>query len=122
MLALVVQPGVEFDHHKVVDYRPDEARSLSAFIEAQPQFVFEAHSTDYQRAEALAALVRDHFAILKVGPGATFAFRETLWGLAAIEQELLRKEPVPDLRKIVVGVMRADPAYWRGHYATDSEA
>ena len=121
VLALVVQPGVEFDHHKVIDYRPDEARSLSAFIEAQPQFVFEAHSTDYQRAEALAALVRDHFAILKVGPGATFAFRETLWGLAAIEQELLRKEPVPDLRKIVVGVMRADPAYWRGHYATDSE-
>ena len=121
VLALVVQPGVEFDHHKVIDYRPDEARGLSAFIDAQPQFVFEAHSTDYQRAEALGSLVRDHFAILKVGPGATFALRETLWGLAAIEQELLRKEPQPDLRKVVVGVMRADPVYWRGHYAAESE-
>ena len=30
--------------------------------------VFEAHSTDYQSRSALAALVRDHFAILKVGP------------------------------------------------------
>ena len=31
--------------------------------------VFEAHSTDYQPAAALEALVRDGFAILKVGPG-----------------------------------------------------
>ncbi len=32
IVALVVQPGVEFDHHKVVDYRPHEAEALSAFI------------------------------------------------------------------------------------------
>ena len=69
MIALVVQPGVEFDHHKVIDYRPDKARALSAFIERDPQFIFEAHSTDYQTPENLRALVRDHFAILKVGPG-----------------------------------------------------
>jgi D-tagatose-1,6-bisphosphate aldolase subunit GatZ/KbaZ len=121
VIALVVQPGVEFDHHKVVDYRPQEAASLSAFIGSQDQFVFEAHSTDYQSADALRALVRDHFAILKVGPGATFALRETLWGLAAIEQELHRRDPVADFRRTVVEVMRADPRHWRGHYREDSE-
>ena len=27
VIALVVQPGVEFDHHKVIDYRPGEAQA-----------------------------------------------------------------------------------------------
>ena len=116
VVALVVQPGVEFDHHKVVDYVPRAAESLSRYIESQGPLVFEAHSTDYQSPDSLAALVRDHFAILKVGPGATFALRETLWGLAAIEQELFRRERVPDLRRVVVDVMKADPRHWKGHY------
>ena len=59
-----------------------------------PQFVFEAHSTDYQPPEALAALVRDGFAILKVGPGLTFALREALYGLDHIAADL-DGEPAP---------------------------
>ena len=110
VVALVVQPGVEFDHDKVVDYRPQEARSLSEFISRQSQFTFEAHSTDYQTPGALDALVRDHFAILKVGPGATYALREAIWGLAAIDQALDGDGREPDVRKVVVAVMRSDPA------------
>ncbi|MEN5354458.1 class II D-tagatose-bisphosphate aldolase, non-catalytic subunit, partial [Luteimonas sp. TWI165] len=87
VIASVVQPGVEFDHHQVIDYVPAAAHALSAAIEQVPGLVFEAHSTDYQTPEALAALVRDHFAILKVGPGLTFALREALWALDAIERE-----------------------------------
>ena len=49
--------------------------------------MFEAHSTDYQTEDALRALVEDHFAILKVGPELTFAFREAVFALAAIERE-----------------------------------
>src|SRR5262249_33906022 len=33
VIALVVQPGVEFDHRKVVDYVPSKARALSRMIE-----------------------------------------------------------------------------------------
>ena len=51
--------------------------------------VFEAHSTDYQTESALRALVEDHFAILKVGPGLTFAFREAVFALADVEREWL---------------------------------
>ena len=47
---------------------------------ASRNLVYEAHSTDYQTPAALAALVRDHFAILKVGPGVTFALRESVLG------------------------------------------
>ena len=61
-------------------------------IEREPGLVFEAHSTDYQTEAALRALVERHFAILKVGPGLTFALREALFALAAIEAELLPAE------------------------------
>ena len=116
IIALVVQPGVDFDNDSVVDYRPGRARQLSEFIARDPQFVFEAHSTDYQTPENLQALVRDHFAILKVGPAATFALRETLWALDAIERELPGVACRADLRAVVLRTMRADPQHWRGHY------
>lgn len=116
VIALVVQPGVEFDHHKVIDYRPNKARALSAFIAGDRQFIFEAHSTDYQTAPNLEALVRDHFAILKVGPGATYALRETLWGLAAIAHELPGGADQEDLRATAIEVMRSDPRHWRSYY------
>jgi len=114
VIAMVVQPGVEFDHHKVIDYRPEKARALSAFIETQPGLVFEAHSTDYQTPAHLAQLARDHFAILKVGPGVTFAMRETLWGLAAVEREWVGDGD--GLVDTVLGVMRDEPEHWRGYY------
>ena len=68
VIALVVQPGVEFGASEVVRYDRAKARRLSAALDDLPQFVFEAHSTDYQTRGALAALVADGFAILKVGP------------------------------------------------------
>lgn len=118
--ALVVQPGVEFDHHKVIDYDPAKARELSARIEREPELVYEAHSTDYQTRGALAALVRDHFAILKVGPGVTFALRETLWSLTDIEHEL-GIAPSKSLRDVVLEAMRRDPRHWKSYY-TDRAA
>ena len=88
VIAMVVQPGVDFDHSSVHEYDAAAASTLADFLEQQPRIVFEAHSTDYQRESGLHALVRDHFAILKVGPAATFAYREALFALAAIEAEL----------------------------------
>jgi len=117
VIALVVQPGVEFDHHKVIDYDPQRARALSRFIESEPGLVYEAHSTDYQTPEALAQLVRDHFAILKIGPAATYALRETLWGLADIEREWLGDDGGSHLKDVVLDTMRASPAHWRRYYA-----
>ena len=116
VIGIVVQPGVEFDHHDVVDFKPEKARALSAAIESFPGLVYEAHSTDYQTPEALAALVRGHFAILKVGPGATYALRETLWALSFIEDEMLEAAKRSDLRRVVLDVMHAEPKYWNKYY------
>lgn len=122
VIATVVQPGVEFDHDKVVDYRPERAAALSRSIEPLEGIVFEAHSTDYQTAEALSALVRDHFAILKVGPGVTFALREALWALDAIEAETIEPDRRANLRAVALERMRAEPGNWRKYYHAEGKA
>lgn len=118
VVAVVVQPGVEFGDDFVLPYDPAAARDLSAFIETQPM-IYEAHSTDYQTPEALQALVRDHFAILKVGPGLTFAFREAIFSLALMEKELLPGEEQSRLIETLDAVMLARPVHWRKYYQGD---
>ena len=116
VIAVVVQPGVEFDHRSVIAYAPGKARALSRMIETCDGVIFEAHSTDYQSQSALAALVRDHFAILKVGPALTFALREALWALDAIEREWIKPAVVSCMRCSVIASMKADPRHWQKYY------
>ncbi len=116
VIALVVQPGVEFDHRKIIPYAPDKAQALSRMIESCSGIVFEAHSTDYQTRTALAQLVRDHFAILKVGPALTFALREALWGLDAIEREWIEPSRLSRFRHVVLERVKAEPRYWKKYY------
>ncbi len=121
VVGLVVQPGVEFGNDFVHEYDRDAAAPLSRFIEGVPHMVYEAHSTDYQPREALRALVEDHFAILKVGPALTFAFREAVFALAAIEEELGVATP-SHLREVIDRVMVEDPRHWQRYYPGAPEA
>jgi D-tagatose-1,6-bisphosphate aldolase subunit GatZ/KbaZ len=116
VVALVVQPGVEFGNERVAAYEPAWARALSATLDELPGIVFEAHSTDYQPAPALAALVRDGFAILKVGPALTFALREALYGLDHVAAALDAAWNGNSLRDAMESVMLANPDNWRAHY------
>ncbi|MBD1566656.1 D-tagatose-bisphosphate aldolase, class II, non-catalytic subunit [Vibrio aestuarianus] len=118
VIGLVVQPGVEFDHHMVHHYQSDEAQLLSKMIDTQPHLVFEAHSTDYQNPPAYHQLVRDHFAILKVGPALTFALREAFYGLERAEKEWLGTHHSSHLRDTIEQVMHEQPNYWRSHYSS----
>ena len=120
-MALVVQPGVEFDHVRVFDYDSDATRSLRRALDDEPAMVFEAHSTDYQSETALAALVADGWGVLKVGPGLTFAMREALFALAAIEAELLAEGDRSRLPEVVEARMLAHPEQWEGYYTGTPE-
>ena len=122
VIGLVVQPGVEFDHDHVIDYDPAKATALSHCVEALPGLVYEAHSTDYQTPDSLAALVRDHYAILKVGPAVTYALREALWALDAIVGDWRGEARGMDLRTTIMNVMRADPTHWRKYYEGSGRA
>jgi D-tagatose-1,6-bisphosphate aldolase subunit GatZ/KbaZ len=121
VIALVVQPGVEFGHDSVHDYDPSRARALCDVLADHPNLVFEAHSTDYQMPQALAALVRDGFAILKVGPALTFAMRQALFALALIEEECVASSRQSHLRQTVEEGMTKSPAQWQKHYAGSPE-
>jgi D-tagatose-bisphosphate aldolase class II non-catalytic subunit len=116
VIGIVVQPGVEFGNANVAVYRSERAGALSNSLAEMPGLVFEAHSTDYQPAEALAHLVRDGFAILKVGPGLTFALREALYGLDAIAAELAGAPLQGSLHKTMEEVMTESPRHWQTHY------
>ena len=126
IIALVVQPGVEFDHTNVIDYQPAKAAALSQMVENYETLIFEAHSTDYQTPQSLRQLVIDHFAILKVGPALTFALREALFSLAAIEEELVPAKACSGLRQVLENVMldrpEDRPEYWQSHYHGDGNA
>jgi D-tagatose-1,6-bisphosphate aldolase subunit GatZ/KbaZ len=119
VIALVVQPGVEFDHQTVVDYHRAATADLREVLDTEPHLVFEAHSTDYQRPAQLRELVEDHWAILKVGPGLTFALREALFALALIETEMLPAATCSDLIAVIDRRMVDNPGYWAGYYEGD---
>jgi D-tagatose-1,6-bisphosphate aldolase subunit GatZ/KbaZ len=115
VLAVVVQPGVEFGDDFVTPYRPERARDLRLFIETQPM-VYEAHSTDYQAPQRLKQLVRDHFAILKVGPALTFAYREAVFSLAGMEDELFPAGERSNLIEALDEAMLRVPQHWEKFY------
>ncbi len=120
VIAVVVQPGVEFGNEEIVHFDARSARPLADAVAALPGLAYEAHSTDYQRPEAYAALVRAHFAILKVGPAATFALREMLLALEAIESELVAADNRSGLSATLETVMLDSPGQWQGHYDGDA--
>jgi D-tagatose-1,6-bisphosphate aldolase subunit GatZ/KbaZ len=116
VVAMVVQPGVEFSDHEVTAYQPERARELSAALADVPGLVFEAHSTDYQPPECLARLVADGFAVLKVGPGLTFAMREALYGLDEIAAALAPEWREHSLMAEMERQMLAHPGPWQSYY------
>ncbi|KQU38398.1 MULTISPECIES: D-tagatose-bisphosphate aldolase, class II, non-catalytic subunit [unclassified Rhodococcus (in: high G+C Gram-positive bacteria)] len=122
VIALVVQPGVEFDHVNVFDYDRTATVDLRAVLDDEHHLVFEAHSTDYQRPDRLRELVEDHWAILKVGPGLTFAMREALFALARIEKELVAVPSQSALIEVVERRMLAEPGHWQSYYHGDPTA
>jgi D-tagatose-1,6-bisphosphate aldolase subunit GatZ/KbaZ len=120
VIGVVVQPGVEFGDDFVLEYQPGKAKELSRFIESQPM-VYEAHSTDYQTGAALKNLVEDHFAILKVGPALTFAFREAVFALAMMEDELFSRDAHSNIIQVLDDVMIRSPEHWKKYYRGSEE-
>jgi len=124
VIAFVVQPGVEFIGDRVFDYNSENAKDLCAALKTVGRpLIFEGHSTDYQTTGALAQLRSDGVGILKVGPGLTFALREGLFALEAIEKEMLSgvARPRSEFSAVLEDVMLTDDQYWRSYYSGDAE-
>ena len=118
VIAVVVQPGVEFGDDTVCDYDSVSAKALMEQLQHHVGIVFEGHSTDYQFPEALSAMVRDGVGILKVGPELTFALREGLFALQYINSHLGGNI---DFIETLDSIMLSKPHIWQ-HYYTGTPA
>lgn len=115
VIGIVVQPGVEEKDAGCTEYDREKAKDLCAAIKDYDNIVFEGHSTDYQTKIKLRELVEDGVAILKVGPGLTFAMREALFALAYAEREMLGDQG-SHFMEVLDQAMLADPKHWQKHY------
>lgn len=118
VIAVVVQPGVEFGDSEVDSYDRLSARLLVAELKNYPNLVFEGHSTDYQTPVKLRQMAEDGIAILKVGPALTFSLREALISLSYIEEELIESpEKRAKFTEILENEMINDPKDWEKYYS-----
>lgn len=117
VIAVVVQPGVEFGDSEIVTYDRLKAHKLCQKLKEYPDMVFEGHSTDYQSPEKLREMVQDGIAIIKVGPALTLAVREAIFALSMIENELiLDKDKRSNFIDVLENVMTENPKNWNKYY------
>ncbi len=119
VLAVVVQPGVEFGDESIHEYDRKAAMELCNALNKYPNLVFEGHSTDYQTPKAFREMVEDGIAILKVGPALTFALREALFAMAHIESEVFKDKNDVQLSgfiDVLEEAMLKNPGNWEKHY------
>ena len=121
IIAVVVQPGVEYGDKQVFLYDSKEAEDLCKELKKYPEIVFEGHSADYQSAECLHDMVRDGIAILKVGPALTFGLREALFALNMIERSMVSAAKQSYLIEVIEEVMLENPKNWEKHYHGDAK-
>ena len=117
IIAVVVQPGVEFSNEDIHDYNRSNSKELCEKLKEYPNLVFEGHSTDFQFKEKLKEMVEDGVGILKVGPALTYALREGLFSLSLIEKELVEnKEKHSNFIETLEKVMIENPKDWEKYY------
>lgn len=121
VIAVVVQPGVEFGDDQVFFYNHDAASDLCATLKEFPEVCLEGHSTDYQSADCLKNMVADGIAILKVGPALTYGLREALFALSMMENELVPEEKRAHFIQTLDKVMLENPDNWKKHYHGDDK-
>ena len=121
VIAVVVQPGVEFGDDQVFLYDSAAAAELCAALKEFPEVCFEGHSTDYQSPACLKAMVEDGIAILKVGPALTYGLREALFSMSLMENELVPAEERSNFIDVLEKVMLENPGNWQKHYHGDEK-
>lgn len=124
VVAVVVQPGIDFGETWVAPFNSGVAGMLSEFHNRLPgAMTYEIHATDFQTGQALEKMARDHFALMKVGPCLTHSFREAVFALSHIEEIRLggRKSiELSGIREVLSRVMDAEPGYWESHHRAES--
>jgi Predicted tagatose 6-phosphate kinase len=124
VIAVVVQPGVEFGDSTIHEYNHVNAEYLCNSLKEFPGLVFEGHSTDYQTRDSLKEMVCDGIAILKVGPALTYSLREALFLLNHMEYELFGSRQgfkLSNFTETLEKAMLENPENWEKYYHGSEE-
>ena len=101
--GLVVEPGMRFMHNNILKPNLSNFKKQKK-ISKSKNFVFEAHSTDYQPLNILQNLVRNNFKFLKVGPELTYNYARSLFFMEKIEKKYNRGD-ISEIKKNILHYM-----------------
>ena len=112
--GLVIEPGMKYMNSSI------KKPLLKTFSDKKNfsidnNFVFEAHSTDYQPQKILEKLVDNNFKFLKVGPELTYNYSKALYFMNYIEKKFF-KNSESDIKKNILLVMKQNKKYWKDYY------
>lgn len=112
--GLVVEPGMRFMHYNILSPNFSKFNEKKK-ISQKNNFIYEAHSTDYQPVNILKGLVKNNFKFLKVGPELTYNYSRSLFFMENIEKKYF-KNGLSNIKKKILLTMLKDKKYWKGYY------
>jgi len=114
IFGLVIEPGMKYMHSSVTKpYFTNFTNKKN--ISKKNNFVYEAHSTDYQSKKILKQLVKNNFKFLKVGPELTYSYSRSLFFMENIEKNNFKLKN-SNIKKIIFSSMLKNRKYWEGYY------
>ncbi len=112
--GLVIEPGMKYKHYTITKPNFYNFRNKKN-ISKKNNFVYEAHSTDYQSQKILRQLVKNNFKFLKVGPELTFNYARSLFFMENIEKKK-NKIKNSNIKETIFSTMLKNKKYWNGYY------
>ncbi len=112
--GLVIEPGMKYMNSSIKKPIFTKFLNKKKFSKIN-NFVFEAHSTDYQPKKILLKLVDNNFKFLKVGPELTYNYSRSLFFMNKIENKFF-KNSTSDIKKSILLSMKQNNKYWKEYY------
>jgi D-tagatose-1,6-bisphosphate aldolase subunit GatZ/KbaZ len=116
--GLVIEPGMKFMHKSITKPNLKKFSEYKKFSKKN-NFVFEAHSTDYQDLPTLKTLVENNFKFLKVGPELTFYLFKSLIFMETLEKKFFKKKS--NFQNIIFKQMLSQNKYWKSYHNIKSK-
>ena len=113
--GLVVEPGMKYMNYSIKKPLFKTFFKKREFSK-ENNFVYEAHSTDYQPKKILDKLVDNNFKFLKVGPELTYNYSRALFFMNSIEKKLFKKTESYIKKNILLSMIQ-NKKYWQDYYS-----
>ena len=112
--ALVIEPGIGFGNFSVIQAKLKNFGKRLIFSKKN-NFVYEAHSSDYQKISSLKKLVKNNFKFLKIGPELTYFYAKSIFKMEEFEKKSY-KNNFSNIKNIILKEMKNNNSYWIDYY------